>query len=90
MKRNKMAVTKIEMEMVNEAREYVANVESPLMAMLDLPLQLMLKEEIEQHFINGMKHVLDNPSGGALLYVNRKSYDIGYKDGWHKALENLK
>ena len=70
-------VTKLDKAFKEDAQEYSFNVESELFHHLPKGLQTLWKVETEQHFINGMRHMLENPNGGALLYVNRKSYEIG-------------
>lgn len=82
--------TKLYAEMQKDAQEYSFNIDSNLFHKLNTEGQKMWKEEVERHFINGMTHVLNNPSGGALLYVNKKSYDIGYKEGYEKAQAEFK
>ena len=32
-------------------------------------------------FIAGARWMLNNPTGGELLYVNQKSFKLGYKEG---------
>lgn len=73
-------VTKLSKALKEDAQEYSFNVESELFHHLPKSLQKLWKVETEQHFINGMRHMLENPNGGALLYVNRKSYEIGLRE----------
>ena len=73
-------VTKLNKAFKEDAQKYSFNVESELFHHLPKSLKKLWKVETEQHFINGMIHMLENPSGGALLYVNRKSYEIGLRE----------
>lgn len=86
-------VTKLSKAFKEDAQEYSFNVESELFHHLPKGLQTLWKVETEQNFINGMLHMLENPNGGALLYVNRKSYEIGRRDAldmlWNNPETNL-
>lgn len=77
-----VGVTKLSKAFQEDAAEYSFNVQSELFPLLPPKLQTLWKRETEQHFINGMRHMLENPYGGALLYLNRKSYEIGKREAF--------
>jgi hypothetical protein len=81
--------TKLMKAFEKDAEEYLQNIESPLSHKLDKDDGERWKQEIKEHFINGMLHVLYNPEGGSLLYINKKSYDLGYNDGYDKGVDDV-
>lgn len=72
------------------AAHYSFNADSALFQALPMELQSMWKQDIEQAYRAGAQEELENPTGGALLYVCRQSAARGRRDAIDDAIKVLK